>query len=299
MKAKPSVIKVNGQVIPDEAIMYELTRLVKFYAEHMPEEEVRAQLDSLRRKAIDQAIGAKLLIDEAMRLDIQVSDAEVEESIVMMAEESGGMDELQKSLQKQGVSEKDFRDQVRRGRRVDKLVEKIVAGAPDPREDDLKAHFEQHREEFQRAERVQAQHILVSPTEKTEEARKEARQKLEEIRERIENGSDFGDEAAAHSDCPSGKQAAGSLGWFSRGMMVKPFDEAVFSLQIGELSSIVETEFGFHIIHKTAHEDAEAADFDEVRENIREFLRHTARGELLSAHVAELRAKAKIEIVPA
>jgi len=299
MTPRQTVVKVNGQPIPNEAIAFELSRLVRFYAQHMPEEQVRAQLDALRRKAVDQAIGAKLLIDEAARLDIQVSDAEVDERIQAMENEAGGAEHLQAELKKQGVSQEAFRAQVKRGRRVDKLVETVTSGVSDPREDDIRRHFESHREEFQRAERVQAQHILVAPESKDEAARTAARAKLEAIRARIAAGGDFDGEAAAHSECPSGKQAAGSLGWFSRGMMVKPFDDAVFSLQVGELSAIVETEFGFHIIRKTAHEEAAEADFDEARETIRDFLRHVARGEALSAHVAELRAKAQIEILQA
>jgi parvulin-like peptidyl-prolyl isomerase len=299
MTPKSVVVKVNNQIIPREAIEFELSRLVRFYAQHMPEEQVRAQLDALRRKAVDQAIGAKLLIDEAMRLDIQVTDAEVEERIEAMAVEAGGMEVLQAELKKQSVSDANFRDQVKRGRRVDKLVETVTSGVNDPHEDDIRGHYEAHREEFQRAERAQAQHILVTPAGKDEEARAAARAKIDAIRARIQAGGSFATEAAAHSECPSGKQSEGSLGWFGRGMMVKEFDDAVFSLQVGELSEVIETEFGFHIIQKTAHEEAAEAVLDDVRETIRDFLRHAARGEVLSAHVAELRAKAQIEIKPA
>jgi parvulin-like peptidyl-prolyl isomerase len=299
MTAPNAVVRVNGQAIPPEAIAFELSRLVRFYAQHMPEEQVRAQLDTLRRKAVDQAIGARMLIEEAARLDIQVTDAEVDERLQAMAEEAGGRDALQAELQKKGMSEDAFREQFRRGRRVDKLVEQVTAGVSDPREEDILRHFTRHRDEFQRAERAQAQHILVAPAGKTEADRAAARAALAAIRARIEAGSPFADEAAAHSECPSGKQSGGSLGWFSRGMMVKAFDDAVFSLGVGELSGIVETEYGFHLIHKTAHEEAAEAAFEDVRETIRDFLRHAARGEILTAHVNELRSRAKIEIAPA
>ncbi|NLC83160.1 MAG: hypothetical protein GX748_18455, partial [Lentisphaerae bacterium] len=68
-------VKVNGQVIPQEAVQFELERLVRFYAEHgMPQDQIRAQLPELVKKATEQAVGAKLLIDEANRLDLQVGD---------------------------------------------------------------------------------------------------------------------------------------------------------------------------------------------------------------------------------
>jgi len=75
-------VKVNGQQIPQEAIQFELERLVRFYAEHgMPQDQVRAQMPAFVQKAIEQAIGAKLLIDETNKLDIPVSDAEVDEQV--------------------------------------------------------------------------------------------------------------------------------------------------------------------------------------------------------------------------
>jgi peptidyl-prolyl cis-trans isomerase C len=100
----------------------------------------------------------------------------------------------------------------------------------------------------------------------------------------------------AHSDCPSGKADGGSLGWFSRGMMVPEFDTAAFSLKVGELSDVIETPFGFHIIFKNDEEPAVEASFDDVRESIRDFLRHTARGEVVAAYVADLREKATVMI---
>ena len=124
----------------------------------------------------------------------------------------------------------------------------------------------------------------------------EARAKVAAVRERVTSGGKpFADEAAAHSMCPSGKEG-GSLGWFSRGMMVPEFDQAVFAMQVGEVSDIIETQFGYHIICKTDHEPMGEADFDQVREKIRDFLRHARRGEAMTAYVEELKAKATIEM---
>lgn len=289
-------IKVNGQQIPQEAIQFELERLVRFYAEHgMPQDQVRAQMPALVQKAIEQAIGAKLLIDEANKLDIPVSDAEVDEQVEKIVKQVGGREAFQNALKQQKISEADFREQMRRGRRVDKLVEKAVAEVSEPTEDDIRKHFEAHKEEYAKGERVLAQHILITPDGDTQASKDEARAKIVTIRERVVGGKDFADEAAAHSMCPSGKEG-GSLGWFSRGMMVPEFDQAVFSMSVGEVSDIIETQFGYHIIYKTDHEAAGEADFDQVREQVRDFLRHARRGEAMAAYVGELKAKAEIEV---
>ena len=140
-----------------------------------------------------------------------------------------------------------------------------------------------------------AQHILVTPKSGSPEDDLAAIAKIREIRERILAGSDFSAEAAAHSDCPSGRQAGGSLGWFSRGMMVKEFDEAAFSMKVGELSDIVKTQFGYHVIYKNDAQPESIPDFSEVRERVKDLLRHQRRGEALAAYVAELREKASVE----
>ncbi|MBQ9432123.1 MAG: peptidylprolyl isomerase [Kiritimatiellae bacterium] len=287
---------VNGREITPEVIQFELERLIRFYAEHgMPQDQIRQQLPQLTQQARQQAIGSRLLMDEANQLDIPVTDGEVDDQLEKIRRQLGGDEKLNRALAERKTSLHDFREQLRRGRRVDKLVEKITAGAEDPSEADLLSHFNAHKSEYSKSERVLAQHILISPDGDTETSKQEARDKIRAIRKRIvEEGKNFSDEAAAHSMCPSGKQG-GSLGWFSRGMMVPEFDKAVFEMRDGEVSDIIETQFGFHIIYKTAHEDAGEPDFDEVREQVRDFLRHNRRGELMAAHVNELREKATIE----
>ncbi len=287
-------IKVNGQVIPEEAVQFELERLVRFYAEHgMSQEQIRAQLQTLAQQAAQQAIGTKLLLDEAAKLDIPVSDGEIEEQVVKIVEQVGGREAFQAALANQKTTEAEFRDQLKRGKRVDKLVEKAVAAVQEPTEKDIQAYFAEHKDEFQTAERVLAQHILVSPDGDTQTSKDEARAKISAIRERVLSGKKFDDEAAAHSMCPSGKEG-GSLGWFGRGMMVPEFDEAAFALRKGEVSDVIETQFGYHIILKTDHEEAREADFDEARDKIRDLLRHARRGEAMTAYVEELKAKAEI-----
>lgn len=289
-------VKVNGQVIPQEAIQFELERLVRFYAEHgMSQEQIRAQLAELVKKATEQAIGAKLLMDEAHKFDFPVSGAEIDEQVEKIVQQVGGREAFEAALAQQKTSETVFREQLMRGRRVDKLVEKAVAGVADPTEEDIQKHFEEHKDEYVKGERVLAQHILITPDGDTQTSKDEARAKIEAIRERVSGGKNFADEAAAHSMCPSGKEG-GSLGWFSRGMMVPEFDQAVFSMNVGEVSDIIETQFGYHIIFKTDQEAAGEADFDQVREKIRDFIRHARRGEAMSAYVEELKAKAMIEV---
>ena len=289
-------IRVNGEAITEQAIEFELGRLIRFYAEHMPEEQVREQMDALKKRAREQAIGAKLLLDQAAKLDIRVEDEAVDKRVGELAEEAGGREAFEEMLKKQCMQEEAIRESVERGLRVEKLVEQVTAGAPAPTEAETEAHFREHAEEYRKPERAQVQHILIKAEPDQAEARGSARKRLEEIRQRlVSQGANFAEEASIHSDCPSGKKSGGSLGWFSRGMMVPEFDQAVFSMSVGDLSEVIDTPLGCHLIRKTGHQDAAEADFEEVREQVEDFLRHTARGEVLAGYVAELREKAVIE----
>ncbi len=290
-------IKVNGQVITREAIQFELERLARFYSEHgVSQEQLRAQLPELSQRAAEQAIGAKLLLDEAARLDLPVAEAEVDAQVEKIVRQVGGREAFEAALAGQKTSAAEFRAQVRQGKRVDKLVERAAAGVAEPTEADIREYFAAHTEEFAKGERVLAQHILISPDGDTQTSKDEAKAKIEAIRGRVAAGKAFADEAAAHSMCPSGKEG-GSLGWFGRGMMVPEFDQAAFAMKVGEVSGVIETQFGYHIIQKTDHDAGGAADFDEVREQIRDLLRHARRGEAVTAYVEELKSKAKIEYV--
>ncbi len=103
--------------------------------------------------------------------------------------------------------------------------------------------------------RVEASHILITHAEgdrpTTERTKDEAKTLLQEIKDELDGGADFTELASEHSECPSGK-SGGSLGEFTRNMMVKEFEDAAFALGVGETSGIVETDFGFHLIQRTA-----------------------------------------------
>jgi parvulin-like peptidyl-prolyl isomerase len=289
-------IKVNGSIIPDTAIAFELGRLIRFYSQHLNEAEIRNQLPVLRKKARTQAVGAKLLLDEARKLDIKPEGSRVDAKHKEMVRSVGGEEAFRKVLAEQKLDEEAVRVSLEEGCKVDMLIERVTQGISQPTEAEIDRHFREHAEEYQKPERVQAQHILIQmESDSTPADREAAKSRLMEIRHRLREGSDFADQAAAHSDCPSGRKTGGSLGWFSRGMMIPEFDQAVFSMEVGQLSGIIETPLGYHLVKKTGHEDAEPGDLEDHREKIREFLRHVRRGEALTAFVEELKGKAVVE----
>jgi peptidyl-prolyl cis-trans isomerase C len=288
-------ITINGQELPEEAIEFEYKRLLQFYSQHMPAEALKAEVENLKAKAKEQAIGAKLLIDEAQRLDLAVPAERVDKRINDMIEQIGNRETFEARLTEHKMTEDDLRKNIEQGCKVDVLVEKISEGAAEPTEAELEAHFESNKEQYVQPERAAAQHILIKPASDSDTDRVVAESRMTEIRAEIEGGAKFDDLAAAHSECPSGKQAGGSLGWFGRGMMVPEFDSVVFDMEIDALSDVIETQFGFHVIRKTGEDEGGEASLTEASPKIREVMRHARRGELVAARVEELRQKADIQ----
>ena len=290
---------VNGEPIPQQAVDFELQRLIHFYRKQgMADDQIRLQLDTLRGRALDQAIGTKLLIDEAKRLAIPVSGAELDAQFETYVRQFGGdRAALEKAIAAQGLTVDAFKQELRQGVMINKLIEQVCSAVPQPTEEAIRAHYEAHQGEYTTQDRVLAQHILVKPVSDSPADKAAAREKLEAIRTRIVRGeSTFADEAKAHSDCPSGQRNGGSLGWFGRGMMVKPFEEAAFALALNTVSEILETPFGYHIIVKTGEEQGRTPTLDEIHDKVADFLFHAARGQAVSDHVAELRAKADVRL---
>ena len=147
-------------------------------------------------------------------------------------------------------------------------------------EEEVKKFYEENPQHFQKGASVSAKHILVK-----EEA------KCQEILEMITSGARIFEEAAQEfSTCPSG-QKGGDLGEFGKGQMVKEFEDAAFSAEIGQVVGPVATQFGYHLIKVEAKKEAEAIAFEEVKEQIRRNLLSQKQNQAYSAKAAELKAK--------
>ncbi len=289
-------IKVNGQVVSEKAILAELKRLMDFYSQHMPREELGRHTEELLKRAREHAIGTQLLIEEVKRRKIEVSEAEVDAAMAGMAEKSGGVEKLKEILYRQGLSLEQFQSSIRVGKQLDLLVARVTSGVPEAEEPELLKYYEEHAERYVAPDQAQVRHILIRPDSASEADRATTRSKLMGLKVKILEGDDFAELAAAHSECPSGKEAGGSLGWLARGTVIPELSQPIFEdMEIGEISDVVETSLGFHILELQDKELGEPLSFDESKESIKDLLRHERKGKALSQFVDQLREKAVIE----
>ena len=137
---------VNGVEIGQGAVRFELDRLMRFYESHgVSRDEVEKSRPLLEEKALEQAIGAKLLVDRALQLDVPVTAADVEAEVSKVVAQVGGVDNYRRALSAQGLTEDTFRRELERGAKVNKLVAQACASVPEPTEDEVVAYWEANR----------------------------------------------------------------------------------------------------------------------------------------------------------
>jgi peptidyl-prolyl cis-trans isomerase D len=142
--------------------------------------------------------------------------------------------------------------------------------APEISEAELRAYYDRNLNRYQVEERILASHILFMTMDKSEEEIQQIEAQAKEVLGKVRAGGDFAELAKQYSGDPGNKDQGGDLGWVVRGQMVPNFEQASFALQPGEVSDLVKTEYGFHIIKAHQRDRAHMQSFDEVKDQIRQ-----------------------------
>ncbi|MCK5160742.1 MAG: peptidylprolyl isomerase, partial [Candidatus Aureabacteria bacterium] len=161
---------------------------------------------------------------------------------------------------------------------------------------EVKKYYDEHEEEFSSPAQVRVSHILIKFDEDvTEEQKKEDKKKAQKALSRVKSGEDFSAVAKEVSTCPSSENG-GDLNFFARGRMVPEFEDVAFSLGVGDLSEIVETRFGYHIIKVTDKKEQKKIDFEEYKDKIKDLLLQRKQGDVLKEWLVKIKSGADIEI---
>ena len=149
------------------------------------------------------------------------------------------------------------------------LSKKALEKQFQPKDEDLKAYYEEHKDSFIEPEKRRASHILIRAEAGDEEAKKQAKKEIEKILAKIRSGEDFAELAKKYSQDPGSAKAGGDLGFFNQGVMVEPFDQAVFSMKEGEVSAPIETDFGYHLIKLIKIQPKKVLTFEQVKDQVK------------------------------
>jgi len=231
----------------------------------------------------------KLILAEAKKAGFAVVKEDIDEVINDQAEQSGGMDKFMEALSANGVTLDKVRDSIEVEIIIQKFLDSIVAKDIIVTDDEIQAIYSAEKT-------ASVRHILLMTQGKTDEEITEIRKKTEDILARAKGGEDFAALAKEFTEDPGSKESGGLYEDFGRGKMVKPFEDAAFSVPVGEISGIVETQYGFHIL-KVLDRKKETRPLEEVKEEITEQIKQSKIGENFGAYMADLRAKAEIEVI--
>lgn len=247
--------------------------------------EGKKRLEDIKKQVLEQLIERQLVLNEAEKRGIKVTDDEVSQEIDKIKNQYFGGDQAKftQELTKTGWSLSFFRGKLRQdlaGARVFEAVTQDVKAS----DAEAKKFYQDNKTMFSRGEEVQASHILV----KTEaEAKK--------LREELLKGADFASLAKKHSTDPGSGQQGGDLGYFGKGRMVPEFEKAAFALKINEISQPVKTQFGYHLIKKTGQRPPSTQSFDEVKDQIRQQIANPKKQAKMQDWLAKAKQQAKIE----
>lgn len=217
------------------------------------------EYEEVFRNVLDQYVDQLLVLQAASRdsliqVDEEAVDEQVNERINQLTEQFGGRPAFLQALSSEALTLAEYRDILRSQIRTERirrlyLQRQLGDGAPvSVTEDEMLERFQEVRGTLgQRPRSLTFRQVVVAP-EATEDAVAAARAEAEALLDSINAGADFAELARAHSDDPGSVDAGGDLGWFRRGQMVREFEDAAFALFDGQVSDVVESDFGFHII---------------------------------------------------
>ncbi|MBN1932919.1 MAG: peptidyl-prolyl cis-trans isomerase [Desulfobacterales bacterium] len=193
------------------------------------------------------------------------------------------------------LSEADIRLQFEQNLAIQQFIDKQFAQKITISAKESETYYNEHPEYFKQPEQVQASHILIKVESGANEAKKtETRNKIREIQQQLQKGKDFDALAKEFSECPSSAKG-GDLGYFRRGAMVKPFEDAAFALKPGEVSDIVETPFGYHLIKVVDKKAENTINYDTIKDKINQHLKREKVQTEVSSYLAKLKEEATIK----
>jgi len=237
-----------------------------------------ASQDSLHSRSfnlmlLDQMIDRKLFAREAEVNGVSLPDSFVNRVMDQFVGRFGGQERTDATLKPLGFGREHVRDAIRRDMLIRAYVQQKVEPTITVSEADCEAFFDQNTPMFAGQDSVRVSHIIVMfHEEDTPEKKMERRSFIEGVRKRAAQGQDFARLATQFSE-DAAASLGGDLGFFARGTMVKEFEDVAFSLKKGELTGIVETRFGYHIIKCTDKKAAAPANYATAKPQIETMLK--------------------------
>lgn len=247
------------------------------------------QLTQILKQQAEQYATTELLFNAAKKANFEATQANVDSVLNIRFERSGGEEKFAEQLAENGLTVDDVKQDIFKYLSVNKYLDNALA-------EEVKVTDEDIQNEYNQDKTATVQHILMLTQGKSDSAKMEIKKKMEDVLAKAKKGEDFGELAKKYSEDPGSKEKGGLYEDFTRGRMVKPFEDASFDLPIGAISDLVETRYGYHIV-KVIDRKKETRSLEEVHDQIKSKLDNVKKRDAYQNFVEKLKTDNNFEIV--
>ena len=300
LKAVPPVVTVNGKAMEQAELEKQINRILNSVKGKIPDDQTDKFKANIQGRIIDNFITRALIEEECDKLKIEVTKKELDDKLNEYMKRLPKEMDLDAALKQAGLERKELDNDIRFNTQFEKLIALKTKDLPTPTKPEIKKYFDTNSKKFNIPAQVHARHILIKTDSKDNETvKKENKDKISKLREKLLKDADFAELAKENSDCPSGKARGGDLGTFPRGRMVKAFEDAAFSQKVNEIGPVIETRFGFHIIQVTEIIEAKTKTLKESRDSIIKAINQKQKQQITRDLITKLKENAKIDYADA
>jgi len=287
------VARVNGQDVKRADFERMVDTIQRRAGQPIPAE----RRDEILRGALDQLVVYTLLSQECQTRQIKADPTEIDQRVQQLRGQFPDEQAFSKALKDRGLTLDSLKHDAQVDLSVNKLMDAEMSTQPAATDQQAKDFYDKNPDRFKQGESVRASHILIHVKEGADAAaRKKAKAEIDAVLKQVRAGGDFAKLAQEHSQDGSAAQG-GDLNYFTKGQMVPAFEQVAFSLKPGQVSDVVQTQFGYHIIKVTDHKPARTVPFEEASGQIKQFLTQQHQQQHADEFITALKKKSKIEVL--
>ncbi|MDP8261856.1 MAG: peptidylprolyl isomerase [Candidatus Ancaeobacter aquaticus] len=287
---------VNDEIVTFNELKKVLNPIYAQYEKTYQSDELVDKMIRARNEVLKQLINNKLLVQAAKTKKLTVDEDLIEERIDSIKERFPSEEVFYSALEADGMSVDILKKNIREQLLMRSLVQRELAHKAIVSPHDVNEFYKKHTEQFREGEMINLCNILIKHTDKDDEGSDKAWDKINNILREIKNGGDFEVLAKQYSEGPNAEKG-GDMGYFPRGSMMKEIEEAAFSMNAGEISEIIRTNVGYHILYLKARRSARQIPFQEVSKDVERELFQVKIEKLKAEYVDDLRKKAFIKVM--
>ena len=290
LKESKVVVFVNNNAITRAELDMEINRLApqELYHRSISAEKQK----EMEKKALENLINAELFYIEAKRQGLKVDSSELKKSISSVKASYPSTKAFKDALKKSGMTMSVFEEKVGKNLVVEKLIEKEVKVSLT--DNDLEEYYKKNTGKFKEPEAVRLRYVYVKINPSEPDGRKKAKERAKEAYSKIKLGSNFAQIAQTYSQDMS-RIKGGDIGFVHKGMTPQDIEKAAFSLKVGQVSEIIKTDIGFHILKVEEKRASRQVSFKEIKNKLKKELTESMQKNRLEGLIKRLRENAKIQ----